>query len=115
MSRWAALVVDHLVQRRSEGWTFERAWQDALVWLPARGADASAATPRLFEEDGSRPDTIVAFHKRVCENAWHDRVDKPGSGNGPKLRHFRVELLRDLDMSTRAGKRTGARQSRLAA
>lgn len=114
---WAADVSGHLVglKLRHPGMEYEEAWRLALRAHPARGRDAGAATPRLFEEDGSRSDTVVAFTRRVCEHAWLNVVGVPGSGDGPSLRFFRVELLRDMDESTRAVKRTGARQSRLAA
>jgi hypothetical protein len=64
-------------------------------------------SPRLFEEDGRAADGIVPFLKRVCDEAWHDTQGPVESGNGPALRHFRVDMVRSLDESKPAHKGRG--------
>jgi hypothetical protein len=72
---------------------------------PPRGRDASIATPRLFDEDGRAPETLVEFFKRACRHAYDGEVGPAESGNGPSLRYFNAEMLRDLDSSVPASGR----------
>jgi hypothetical protein len=75
------------------------AWTAALRLYPAHGRDLGAITPRLFEEDGRAADGLVSFFRRACENAYHDVRGPAGSGNGPAIRHFTVEMVRAVDDS----------------
>ena len=93
---WQNKVIGYLVELRAQGYTFQDAWAKAMVRHPPRGRDAGESVPRLFDEDGDA-ETVHAFFRRVASNAWHDRVDAPGSGNGPRLRHFRPEMLVAVD------------------
>lgn len=99
MDSWQSRVVDVLCRYRHSGYTFEQAWAEALLKHPPRGRDAGAPVPRLFDDSGSS-ETANEFFRRVARNAWHDEVGAKGSGNGPALRHFRVDLLRSLDDET---------------
>jgi hypothetical protein len=114
MAVWESQVVDRLASLRSAGHTFEGAWGLALRGNPPKGQVAGIATPRLFEDDGRAPETLVEFFKRACRDAYEGRVDPPSEdlpegdprrGNGPGLRYFNVEMLRDLDSSAPASGR----------
>jgi hypothetical protein len=108
MAVWESQVVDRLASLRSAGHTFDGAWLLALRAHPPCGRDASIATPRLFDEDGRAPETLVEFFKRACRDAYEGRVEV-----GPAirvvatavLRYFNAEMLRDLDSSAPASGR----------
>jgi hypothetical protein len=96
MTSWAGLVVERLAElRAAEGPNFDRHFAMALQAYPARGEGVS--TPRLFEEDGRPAEGLVTFLRRVAEDAYYDVRGQPGSGNGPRIRDFRVEMVREVD------------------
>lgn len=105
MASWESQVVGRLASLRSAGHTFDGAWLLALRAHPPRGRDASLATPRLFDEDGRAPETHIEFFKRVCRQAYEGEVGPVESGNGPSLRYFNVEMMRDMDSSAPASGR----------
>jgi hypothetical protein len=105
MSTWEQSITSRLASLRSAGHTFEGAWGLALRMYPPRGRDAGVATPRLFDEDGRAPETAIEFFKRACRRAYEGEVGPAGSGNGPSLRYFNAEMLRDLDSSAPASGR----------
>lgn len=106
---WYGTVVDYLIElRRAEGPDFERHWGLAMRRHPPRGRDASPATPRLFDETGGKPDTLLAFFKRVTESAYCNERGPAGSGIGPALGYFRGEMVRHLDDSAPARRASGS-------
>ena len=106
---WSAQVVDSLAYSKGLGTPFTEAWRLALLRHPPRGRHASEATPRLFDEHGEKPDTLVTFFKRVCRDAYEDRVGPKGEGNGPSLQYFRGDMIRDMDESQPARRSVGSR------
>jgi hypothetical protein len=102
---WAADVVDHLIGLRADGIPFEKAWTLTMRLHPPRGRDMGS--PRLFEEDGRAVDGLVPFLKRVAEDAYNDTQGPVASGNGPALRHFRVDMVRSVDESGPARRARG--------
>lgn len=100
---WYGIVVCRLIELRAEeGPMFERHWGMAMKLYPPRGGVADVATPRLFDEDGRRPDTVLSFFKRVAQSAYYNERGKPGTGIGPALGYFRAEMVRPLDESAPA-------------
>jgi hypothetical protein len=105
---WAADVVDHLIVLRADGYDFERAWTMAMRLHPPRGRDLGVpAAPRLFDETNRPVDGLVPFFRQVCENAYHDVRGPVGDGNGPAIRHFRVDMVRSVDESGPARRARG--------
>jgi hypothetical protein len=104
---WASDVVDRLIELRADGYDFDRAWTAALRLYPPHGRDLGAVTPRLFEEDNRAADGLVSFFRRACEAAYNDVRGPAGSGNGPAIRHFRVEMVRAVDDSGPARRARG--------
>jgi hypothetical protein len=102
---WTSLVVDRLIELRANGYPFDRAWTEAMRRYPPRGRDMGS--PRLFEEDGRAVDGLVPFLKRVAEDAYNDTQGPVASGNGPALRHFRVDMVRSVDESGPARRARG--------
>jgi hypothetical protein len=97
---WQQVVVGRLIELRAQdGPDFERHWTATLKLYPPTGRDVGPARPTLFDEQGRAAHTLIGFFKRVCDNAYHDRVGPKGSGNGPALRHFRADILHALDDS----------------
>jgi hypothetical protein len=97
---WHRRVITRLVECKANGYRFEQAWHETLRLDPPWGRDRDPVTPALFDETGNVPETSTMFFKRVAEDAWYDRVGQPGSGRGPALRHFRVDLLMAEDESS---------------
>lgn len=95
---WQSDVVDCLCDLKRSGFTFNVAWSRALSLYPARGRDMGPERPTLLDRDES----VVAFFRRACEDAWH--------GRRPSLQHFHPSLLMGEDRSGPA-----VRQRRLAA
>jgi hypothetical protein len=90
---WMALAADRLCELKADGgYDFDAAWSMAIigVGVPAR----DSYQPTLFGGDG----TLVGFFRQACEDAWYDRVDEVGSGNGPRLRYFRCGMLDDVQL-----------------
>jgi hypothetical protein len=104
---WAADVVDRLIELRADGYPFARAWREALRLHPYDGGGVGSGTPRLFDETGRAPETMVSFFRRACENAYHDVRGPVGDGNGPAIRHFRVDMVRSVDESGPARRARG--------
>jgi hypothetical protein len=106
---WTVAVVAHLTRSKRLGVAFDVAWQDAMAADPPEGGRPVAST--LFDDEGEphgamSPETraMVAFQRRILGAAYEDTVGPVLSGNGPALRHFRPEMLRDLDSSAPARK-----------
>jgi hypothetical protein len=80
---WQSNVVEHMRGLRANGTRdFEEAWRLALRAFPPRGRDMGPVTPTLLDDDG---ETVVAFFRRVADDAWH--------GRAPALQHFHPSLL----------------------
>lgn len=106
---WAARVVNTLIELRADGYSFDRAWSMAQRQHPPRGKDdAAPSVPNLFDEDGRAIDGVVSFFRRACENAWHDVRGPAESGNGPAIRHFRLEMVREVDDASPALRSTSS-------
>ena len=115
---WSAQVVDNLAYSKGLGTPFTEAWRLALLRHPPRGRDAAPvvavhdndeATLALFDEQNKPPETVVSFFKRVCRDAYEDRVGAKGGGNGPSLQYFRGDMIRDMDESQPARRSVGSR------
>jgi hypothetical protein len=106
---WASDVVDRLIElRAAEGPDFDRHWALAMRLHPARGRDMGEVAPRLIEGDNKPADSpMVSFFRRVCEAAYNDVHGPAGSGNGPAIRYFTVEMVRAVDDSGPARRARG--------
>lgn len=98
-SDWQARVVDRLIDAKRSGETdFDCAWRSAIGRAIIPASDDGGYNPTLFGGE----ETIVGFFRRACEAAWDDTHDEPGSGNGPRVKEFRIELLADLHLTAAA-------------
>jgi hypothetical protein len=97
---WPRAIVGVLAQCKARGVPFSAAWRQATSLHPASTAGSPVT---LFDPDGEPHDTQAGFLRRVCRDAYEDRVGPAGSGNGPELRSFRPELLEGLDLTEAGG------------
>lgn len=100
-SDWNARVVEHLVMLKRQGLGFDDAWLMAMRAHPPRGRDCGPERPTLLD-DPRESESLVAFHRRACSDAWF--------GRRPELKHFHPSLLIDRD-----GSEIRPKQRRLAA
>lgn len=112
---WESSVVEHLAKlRAAEGPQFDHHWRMTLRLFPSRGWGGGQAT--LFDEDGTVAVSALAFFRKACAAAYYDERGVAGSGNGPAIRHFRLDMIRDTDSSSFARRKgRSASASRLAA
>jgi hypothetical protein len=90
---WQAEIVQHLRRSKARGLPFDTAWNAAQRDIVIPGRDEDAGTLFNVHGEDSRFDTTAAFFKRACCHAYEDRVGAVGSGDGPALRHFSVEMM----------------------
>ena len=84
---WQEQVVAHMRQARRAGYGFHDAWTQAVTLYPPKGRDCGPLTPSLLDQEES----LVAFFRRVSEDAWF--------GRRPALQHFHPSLLIERDGS----------------
>lgn len=102
---WFAAVVGELRRHREDGHSFDIAWSLATRSHPARAKDDGGYVPRLFGTGGE--ETVVGFFRRACEEAWN--------GERPKLAHFQVEAIREVESTAPARRALGGSRFRQAA
>lgn len=113
MTDWTAAVVGHLCESKRSGLTFETAWNLAIQTYPPRRRDTGALEEvapdgrQLRMNLRPREETLVGFFKRACEDAWHDRGANREKTE-PRVRFFRVEIIREVDESAPARRAHGA-------
>lgn len=96
---WFALVADEVHALITDGYSFDVAWSMAMKQLPPSVNDSGGWRPQLAINGD---ETVVGFFRHACENAVNDVRGPVGSGNGPALRHFCVETIRDVDAAAPA-------------
>lgn len=58
---------------------------------------AATAVTTLFNDEGDPHDDYLVWFKRVALDAYNGAAGPVGSGNGPALRHFRPDMLADVE------------------
>lgn len=104
MADWTHDLFARLAELKQSGhFDYDEAFRIALREHPPRGRDLGEREARLFDvKAGDREDTLIEFARQVGENAWHNIVGPAGSGNGPSLRYFEADLIREAEDSSPA-------------
>jgi hypothetical protein len=97
LNQWQRRTLARLASSKRAGLPFEHAWADAIRHETIPASDGGGHAPTLFAVDGMQEETVFAFFERVCRDAYLDRVETVGSGNGPKLREFCPGMLGDRE------------------
>jgi hypothetical protein len=100
-------VVSHLVYCKRQRLDFDYAWRLAMNAYPPAGGVGDVTT--LFDERSRPHDPADDFLRRVCRNAYDESVGPVGEGNGPSVKYFRPDMIRDLDSSVPARRSTLSR------
>lgn len=79
---WTARMIELLVEAKREGYSFQWAWDDALLANPPRRREVGEVQLMLVKGDDA-VESQEAFLYRVCEDAWHGR--KPLLAHMPGL------------------------------
>lgn len=106
MVTWQRAITGCLIELKRYGVVdFDEAWGIAYREHPPRSRDLGEQSAPLFDvRAGDREPTVVEFTRSVNERAWRGVVGPVGSGDGPALRFFRTELIRE-DEDSRPARR----------